>query len=62
MSVFFSGFMGNESELGTNKLVNRKAVTVLMRFVCSALRFVPHEPRKKALIPYIYDASNKDPY
>ena len=46
----FSWFMGNES------------YAVLVRFVCSALRFIPHEPRKKALISYIYNASNKDPF
>ena len=40
--------------------VNREAV--LERFVCSALRFIPHEPRKKTLISYIYNASNKDPF
>ena len=34
----------------------------LIRFVCSALRFIPHEPSKKTLIPYIYNASNKDPF
>ena len=27
-----------------------------------ALRFIPHEPRKKTLIPYIYNASNEDPF
>ena len=35
---------------------------VLGRFVCSTIRFIPHEPRKKTLIPYIYNASNKDPF
>ena len=28
-------------------------------FVCPALQFIPHEPRKKTLIPYIYNASNQ---
>ena len=32
------------------------------RVVCSALRFISHEARKKTLIPYIYHASNKDPF
>ena len=26
---------------------------VLGRFVCFALRFIPHGPRKKTLIPYL---------
>ena len=30
------------------------------RAICSTLRFIPHEPRKKTLIPYIYIASIKD--
>ena len=31
--------------------------------ICSAIRFIPHEHRKKIiLIPYIYNASNKDPF
>ena len=63
MSVFFSRFMGNESQCGTNKShenrfsseMNRSAEqtnrvnreTVLVRFVCSALLFVSHEQRKK---------------
>ena len=45
MSVSFSGFMGNESGAGQTNRVKREAV--LGRFVCSALRFIPHEPRKK---------------
>ena len=71
----------NRSAEQTNR-VNREAV--LVRFVCSALRFIFHEPRKKdrssrdffvphcdsfpmnrekkTLIPYIYNASNKDPF
>ena len=70
----------NRSAEQTNR-VNREAV--LVRFVCSALRFISNEPRKKdrssrdlfvphcdsfpmnrekkTLIPYIYNASNKDP-
>ena len=59
MSVFF--FLGswemNRIAEQTNR-VNREAV--LVRFVCSALRFISHEPRKKTLIPYIYNASDKD--
>ena len=39
MSVFFSRFMGNESQCGTNKSRDW--------FVCSTLRFISHEPRKK---------------
>ena len=71
----------NRSAEQTNR-VNRDAV--LVRFVCSALRFISHEPRKKdrssrelfvphcdsfpmnrekkTLIPYIYNASNIDPF
>ena len=48
----------NRSAEQTNR-VNHKAV--LVRFVCSALRFISYEPIKKTLIPYIYNASNKDP-
>ena len=60
MSVFFLGsFEMNRSAEQTNR-VNREAV--LVRFVCSALRFISHEPRKKTLIPYIYNASNKDSF
>ena len=71
----------NRSAEQTNS-VDREAV--LVRFVCSALRFISHELRKKnrnsrdlfvphcnsfpmnlekkTLIPYIYNASNKDPF
>ena len=71
----------NRSAEQTNR-ANREAV--LVRFVCSALQFISHEPRKKnrssrdlfvphcdsfpmnrekkTLIPYIYNASNKDPF
>ena len=50
----------NRSAEQTNR-VNREVV--LVRFVCSALRFISHEPRKKkTLIPYIYNASNKNPF
>ena len=41
MSVFFSWFIGNESELETNKLCE------LERFVCSTLQFVPPWTQKK---------------
>ena len=45
MSVFFLGsWEMNRSAEQTNR-VNREAV--LVRFVCSALRFISHEPRKK---------------
>ena len=67
MSVFFSRFMGNESQCGTNKwreprigscaiCLFRTAIhfpwtekkrSQFTRFVCSALRFISHEPRKK---------------
>ena len=57
---FFLGSWGMNRSAGQTNRVNR--VAVLVRFVCSALRFIPHEPRKKTLIPYIYNASNKDPF
>ena len=82
MSVFFSRFMGNESQCGTNKL--REPRSGSRAIFCSALRFISHEPRKrdrssrdlfvphcdsfpmnrekKTLIPYIHNASNKDPF
>ena len=60
MSAFFLGSWGMHRSAGQTNRVNREAV--LGRFVCSALRFIPHEPRKKkTLIPYIYNVSNKDP-
>ena len=45
MSVFFLGSWGMNRSAGQTNRVNREAV--LGRFVCSALRFIPHEPRKK---------------
>ena len=81
MSLFLGSWEMNRSAEQTNR-VNREAV--LMRSVCTALRFISHEPRKKdrssrdlfaphcdsfpmnrekkTLIPYIYNASNKDPF
>ena len=56
---FFLGSYGMNRSAGQTNRVNHEAV--LERFVCSALRFIPHEPRKKTLIPYIYNASIKDP-
>ena len=67
MSFFFSWFLGNESQCGTNKSrelrsfflcswemncsaeqINRtRTASRFTRFVCSALRFISHEPRKK---------------
>ena len=60
VSVFFLGSWGMNRSTGQTNRVNREAV--LGRFVCSALRFIPHEPRKKTLIPYIYNASNEGPF
>ena len=37
--MFFSGFMGKDSERGTN--------TRFTRFLCPAFRIIPNEPRKK---------------
>ena len=45
MSVFFLGSWGMNRSAGQTNRVNREAV--LARFVCSALRFIPHEPREK---------------
>ena len=44
VSFFLGSWEMNRSEEQTNR-VNREAV--LVRFVCSALRFISHEPRKK---------------
>ena len=44
VSFFLGSWWMNRSAGQTNR-VNREAV--LGRFVCSALRFIPHEPRKK---------------
>ena len=46
----------NRSAGQTNR-VNCEAV--LGRFVCTVLWFIPHEPRKKTLIPYIYMLPSK---
>ena len=51
MSVFFSGFMGNESKRGTNKSREPQSGS---RAMCLF--------RATTLIPYIYNASNKDPF
>ena len=59
VSFFLGSWEMNRSAEQTNR-VNSEAV--LVRFVCSALRFISREPRKKTLIPYIYNASNKDPF
>ena len=57
---FFLGSWGKNRSAGQTNCVNREAV--LGQFVCSVLRFIPNEPRKKTLIPYIYNASNNDPF
>ena len=41
----FLGSWGMNQSTGQTNHVNREAV--FGRFVCSALRFIPHEPRKK---------------
>ena len=49
MCVFFLSLWGSE--------------VVLRRFDCSALLFIPNESKKKkTFIPYIYNASNKEPF
>ena len=63
MSFFLGSWEMNRSAEQTNHRVNREAV--LVRFVCSALRFISHEPRKKdthSFHIYINNASNKDPF
>ena len=60
MSIFFLGSLGMNRSAGQTNRVNREAV--LGRFVCSALRCILHEPRKKTLIPYIYNVSIKIPF
>ena len=52
-----SGFMGNESERGTNKFMKRFSDDL---FVPPSDSF-PMNPDKKTLIPYFYNVSNKDP-
>ena len=59
MSVFFSGFMGNESELGTNTSCEPEEVLTICLF--RAPIHSPMNPEKKTLIPYINNVSNKDP-
>ena len=66
---FFLGLWGmNRSAGQTNRprtagQTNRTNGEVVPgQFVCSTLRFIPYEPRKKTLIPYVYNASNKDPF
>ena len=49
--VFFLGSWGMNRSAGQTNRVNREAV--LVWFVCSALRFIPMNPEKKTLIPYI---------
>ena len=44
MSVFFLGSLGMNRSTGQTNRVSREAV--LVWFVCSALRFIPYEPRK----------------
>ena len=44
-----------------NKLSESRSA-VLGWFVCFALRFIPHEPRKKTHIPYIYNTSNQESF
>ena len=47
VSFFLGSWEMNRSAEQTNR-VNREAV--LVRFVCSALRFIFHEPRKKIAV------------
>ena len=54
---FFLGSLGMKRSAGQTNGMNREAV--LDQFVYSALQFIPHEPRKKTLIPYICNASKK---
>ena len=47
MSVFFLGSWEMNRSAEQTNLVNREAV--LVGFVCSALRFISHEPRKPSI-------------
>ena len=55
MSVFFSGFMGKESELGTNKSrepqIARNKQIAREPFRCSRDSFPMNPEKKKTLIP-----------
>ena len=44
MSFYLGSWGMNQSKEQTNRLIN---VSRFTRFVCPALRFIPHEPRKK---------------
>ena len=61
MSVFFSGFMGNESKRGTNKSREPRSGS---RTIClfRATIHSPMNPEKNTLIPYIYNVSSKDSF
>ena len=53
----------NRSAEQTNRGNREKKIAV--HAIClfrTAIRIISHEPRKKTLIPYIYNASNKDPF
>ena len=47
MSFFLGSWEMNRSAEQTNRV---NCETVLVRFVCSALRFISHEPRKKIAV------------
>ena len=60
MSVFFLGSGGmNRRTVQTNRM-NREAA--LVRFVCSALRFIPHEPRKEDTHSLYLQRFQKSPF
>ena len=52
--MYYSIIMRMNQSVGQTNRVDHEAVP--RRVVCTALRFIPHEPRKKTLIPYIYNA------
>ena len=53
---FFLGSLGMNRSAGQTNPVN------LGRSVCSALRFIPHEPRKKTLIPLYLQCFQQGPF
>ena len=55
-AFFFTMFMGNEYE---EQIYHVYCEAVLRWFICYVFKFIPNEHSEKAIIPYIYNASNK---
>ena len=43
----FTGFIGNQYLVARNKQNSPRTALCFTQFVCPALRFIPHEPKKK---------------